>query len=141
MILAAKNGGGRHLLRQLAQEMSGLVTDQAVHAVTWVPATMANKRDRGFDQGRLLARTLAAVLGVPARACLVRPEGVGQKGKGRDERLSGARLGACRPVAGRILLVDDVITTGASLRHGADALYRAGAFSVVAVTAASADRR
>jgi predicted amidophosphoribosyltransferase len=52
--------------------------------------------------------------------------------------LAGAPVVATRSVRGRILLIDDVVTTGASLRHSADALRQAGANRVVATTVASA---
>ncbi len=145
VILAAKNGGRRPLLRQLGAAMARTVVDtEHLDAITWVPANAASRRVRGFDQGRLLARTLAAHLEIPARSFLERPptsraDG-GQKGKGRTERLGGAAFRTNRNVSGRLLLIDDVITTGSSLRRAADALYRAGAHDVLAVTAASADR-
>ncbi len=145
MLLAAKNGGRRQILRQLGQAMArSLVDAPSIDYVTWIPATPANRRTRGFDQGRLLAQTVAAGLDVPTRSLLARPAGgidSGQKGKSRNERLRGAPLVATRQTSARLLLVDDVITTGASLRHGADALYAAGASQVVAATAASADQR
>ncbi len=147
MLLAAKNGGRRQVLRQLGQALaeSLCLERRAFDAVTWVPASVDHRRDRGFDQGRLLARTVAAGLDLPARSMLARSSSKGadssQKGKGRHERLLGAALVATRPTTARLLLVDDVITTGASLRHGADALYRAGARCIMAATVASSDQR
>ncbi len=145
MLLAAKNRGRRQVLRQVGSALARELTDlESVDAVTWIPASADHRRSRGYDQGRLLARAVAAHLGVPARTMLRRvPDrsGASQKGKSRADRLLGAGLMATRQTSARLVLVDDVVTTGASLRHGADALFEAGATTVNAAVVASADRR
>lgn len=142
MLLAAKNGGRRPILRLAGRELGRSLLDlEPVDAVSWIPAAPGHRRSRGFDQGRFLARTVAAVLGQPARSLLARPAGdTGQKGKSRSERLAGVEVVATRPCHGRLLLIDDVVTTGSSLRRGADALFAAGARQVVAATVASSDQ-
>ncbi len=146
VILAGKNGGRRDLLRWSARNLTGVVAGNTepdgIDLVTWVPAHPAQRRGRGFDQGELLARTVAKTLRLPSRNTLRRRGGTSQKGLGRSARLDGPRITARRQVAGSVLLVDDVVTTVASLERCASSLREAGAANVVgAVVAASgADR-
>ena len=93
-----------------------------IEAVTWPPTTTERRRQRGFDQAQVLAKQVALRLGVPALKLLVRPSGVSQSGLGRAQRLVGPTFDLLTPVRPSrvlprsILLVDDVLTTGATLR-------------------------
>lgn len=89
---------------------------------------------RGYNAAGELARGIARELGVPEnpRALRKRRRTRPQKSLVLRERLENLR-GAFEPaarIAGRVLLVDDVLTTGATLAECADALRRAGATSV-----------
>jgi predicted amidophosphoribosyltransferase len=113
-------------------EATGLGFD----VVTWAPTVRRRVRRRGFDQARLLARAVARELGVSARRLLVRADGPSQTGRSRLARLAGPRF---RPVGrprGRVLLVDDVITTGATLSAAAEVLLASGSGAVVGLVAA-----
>ncbi len=138
LILAAKNGGRKDILvglgRRLAQAAAG--ERRRWHQVTWVPASRQGQRDRGQDHGRILARTVASELDLPCRKLLVRSRGPAQTGRDREARLAGPNLRAPAPVRGSVLLVDDVITTGASLDAAASALVRAGADRVCGLAVA-----
>ena len=106
--------------------------------VTWVPTTVGRRAQRGFDQAELLARSTARGLGVRSRRLLLRAPGPGQTSLPGQERRSGPVLRARRvPVGARILLVDDVVTTGTSLTAASDALLAAGARSVRPVVVAA----
>jgi ComF family protein len=108
-----------------------------------VPAHAAKRRERGYNQSELMARELARLKGLPFRRLLVKPRSTrSQTGLERDRRLINPR-DCYRPsgkaVAGsRILLVDDVVTTGATLRECALTLLQAGAKEVRACVVASA---
>ncbi len=105
--------------------------------ITWVPASPARRRGRGFDHGELLARAVGRRLGRPVRRLLVRAPGSPQTGASRVARQDGPplRFGAPPPAPGAVLVVDDVCTTGASLATAAAVLRRAGTRRVVGVTA------
>jgi len=108
-------------------------------ALVPVPLAAARRRKRGFNQAEQLSRALARRVGLPVVDCLERagPAGASQVGRDRQERISalaGAvrlRMSACAPT--RAVLVDDVVTTGATLAACAAALRNAGAAEIGAV--------
>lgn len=112
-----------------------------IDVVTWPPTTPPRRRRRGFDQAEHLARAVGRGLNVPVRRCLARLSGPSQTGRSAQERRQGPVFLA-RPVDGlRVLVVDDVSTTGATLAAAARALRSAGARWVGAATLARTPRR
>ena len=88
-------------------------------------------RERGYDQAELLARHLAAHADVPWSRLLRRLDGAGQTGRTRAQRLAAPRFVAAPSTVGRnVCVVDDVVTTGATIRAAAGALLVASAVSV-----------
>lgn len=117
------------------------------HIVTWVPVSRARLRRRGYDQARLLAREVAEALGKHAMGTLrkVRHNQPQSSLTGDSARRANAldcyRAVEPRRLAGRrVLLVDDVITSGATLSECARVLLSAGAVEVCCVTLAGAGK-
>jgi ComF family protein len=125
----------RWFVPRLARAVAPVQAD--IDIVTWIPASAARREERGVDHGELVARSLAPLLHVPARRLLARERGSPQTGLDARTRRNGPRLRATGEVgARRILVVDDVVTTGGSLGAAARALRASGARTVFAATIA-----
>lgn len=130
------------LAEGMAEKLSGMrVPPDTV--ITSVPMPGRRLRLRGVDHGRLLAEALGRKTGLPARPLLKRKaaDARTQRGLSAEERrinVRGAFAAAC--AAPRcVLLVDDVLTTGATLDSCREALEAAGCAQVLFLTAARAD--
>lgn len=100
-----------------------------------VPPAPPRLRRRGFDPAGELAAALAERLQAPLEGCLERRGGGRQVGRRRAERVAHPpRIHAAGAAPRSALLVDDVLTTGATLTACAKALRAAGSSRVVAVT-------
>ena len=116
-------------------------------SITWVPLSRRRLHKRGYDQAALLAKETGKRLGLrPAPLLLKRRDTPPQSQSGNADKRRANIAGAyCCPhperVAGKqILLVDDIVTTGATLSEAAGVLKRAGAKAVIAVTLARSMR-
>jgi ComF family protein len=141
-----KYGRVKTLARPLGALLAAaLPREECFDAVTPVPLHWRRQWQRGFNQSELLARTIARRCGVPVIHALkrVRPT-VAQAGlsnTGRRRNVAAA-FRPRRAVEGkRILLIDDVMTTGSTAAACALALKRAGASKVALLTVARVDRR
>ena len=115
--------------------------------VTWVPLSAKRRGQRGYDQAGLLARNAARELGLPVESLLEKVRDTGVQSRLHEEsarraNVQGAyrlRDGAEARCTGRsVILVDDVVTTGATLSECAACLKLAGARQVLALTLARA---
>ncbi len=142
LIVALKFRHRRSAAAVLAAQMVRRLRITDVDVVTWAPTSARHVRRRGYDQAEAIARAVARQLGVPCRRLLYRSHGGPQTGKSRSERLIGPSFRARSPRPGlSVLLVDDVVTTGATLHTAAEALRSAGVARVQLVAAASAQLR
>ena len=131
------------LVELLAQRVMQRIPNIATicDVVTWAPTSRARVRRRGHDQSELLARQLAKVLDVPCKRLLIKTSTNVQTGASREERLRGSVFSARKlGVNSHVMVVDDVVTTGTTLRCAADALRKAGVCQVTCVAVASALR-
>jgi ComF family protein len=146
-ILLLKYGNVTPLGAWFARRLAGVVDRQpqdfAADAVVPVPLDPGRLRERGYNQAELIARPLARLLDIPFRSYLLvrtrpRPSQLRLTRRERWETVRGAY--ATHKTAQvdklRVLLVDDVFTTGATLDACSQALKRAGAARVVGLTVA-----
>ena len=109
-----------------------------IDVVTWVPTTRERRMARGHDQAETLARIMGRSLGVPVRKLLERETAGHQTGHSRAQRLVGVALRArSMSTPSTVLVVDDVVTTGATMRMAQQALTTAGAMRVVCIAVAA----
>lgn len=137
---AFKYDGERRLATPLGEALAARWQRAAAggELIAWVPVHASRRRERGFDQAEELARETAARLGLPARGVLERRQNTAAQ-HALDQ---GARAGntaaafvvrseEASTVNGRwVVVVDDIVTTGATLASCASALLAAGAAAV-----------
>ena len=128
--------------RQLAMKLQAAGMDD-FDILTWVPISALRKFRRGYDQTELLAKAVAKELGVPVTKCLVKiRHNPAQSGLKDPARRRANVLGAYKVIAPemvrdqRILLIDDILTTGATVSECAKTLQFAGAKEVLCAAVA-----
>lgn len=144
LVRGAKYGGREDVLRALGAFV-GLRA--ATHpwprrfdGVVAVPGTLARRLQRGVDPVEVLAAGLPAAVGAPRVRALRRTSGLAQAGQSHAARVANVRgaYASTRAVNGHLLLVDDVLTTGATASACALALREAGAEAVSLLVLAAA---
>ena len=137
LLARLKYRDARQAIRPLADALAARAAGTPVEVVTWIPTTDRRRRERGFDQAELLARAVARRLGRPCQRLLRRIGDDHQTGRTRSERLMGPSFVAVGTTPRYILLIDDVVTTGATMRAAAVVLTTAGAVRVESWAAAA----
>ena len=144
-----KYGRQIHLRHLVARWLYAALDDERLRGrefdmIVPVPLHPARQRERGFNQANLLAELLTAQISIPSKPVLKRVRyTTTQTALDRAERMENLhnafRLRRNANVRGlRVLLIDDVLTTGSTLSECARILKRSGAISVHAATAARA---
>lgn len=149
IVRAYKDGGERRLAVEIARLMVGAARDAErlapdryagllsdADALVFVPVTAEAYRRRGFDHMEAVAREASRACGAPVVDALLKHGSADQREFSREERLASSRdvYEVVEDVRGaRLLLLDDVITTGATVGATAAALKRAGARRVDAL--------
>lgn len=145
LIVLLKYNGIRPLAVTLAGWLALLLSQhpelKEVDAIVPVPLHARRQRARGFNQAELVAREVSRWTGLPVEADWLRrlkdtPSQTGLTPRQRQENVRGAFEANAKLDSGRILLLDDVCTTGATLNACARALRQAGAARVGAITVA-----
>ena len=137
---SAAEGYGELLARCAAEELGG-----QFDTVTWVPVSKKREHERGYDQAYLLAKETARHWGIePVRLLRKTRNNAAQSGLSSAAERRGNVLGVYeaentdRIRGAKILLIDDILTTGATLGECVRVLREAGAADVVCATLARA---
>ncbi len=148
LVAALKYRGERHVVDHVAQLLAAMwPADRVVDAVCWAPTSQRRRRERGFDQAELIARTVSGGMAVPVVPLLVRVSSApSQTGRTATQRHDGVAFAVNRRFAGcisgyRVLIVDDVVTTGATMAAAARALSAAGSSIVHGMSIAVTPRK
>ncbi len=129
---------GRMIARKLREE------ERSFDVITWVPLSRKRLRRRGYDQAGILAEAAAEELGTEAEPLLEKIREIPPQSGIRTPEARRANVSGCyrvidpNPVRGkRVLLIDDVVTTGATVSECARMLMLAGAEEVLAAAVAT----
>lgn len=131
LILALKLRGVKPAAVPLAAVLAGSIQRDGTEAtaITWVPGRTKDTRRRGFDHAASIALELSALIGLPARRLLARngdrPDQTTLSAAARRQNLTGAFVASDVPA--RVVLVDDLVTTGTTAEVCARALRDCGA--------------
>lgn len=130
LVRVFKDGGEQRLADRMALMMSRFIPNWwEIEALTFIPATKAAYRHRGFDHAALLAQKVAVLLDVPVLEVFDRPATKDQRKFGAQQRIANLSgrfklktTSSFPRNIGGILVIDDVFTTGATLCEACDAL-------------------
>lgn len=136
LVTAWKYGNDRRATGRFTSAMATVAPRGPHDVVTWAPTSAHRRRERGFDPARLLAAGVATRRHLVCRELLSRRRGPAQTGRSASERRDVTGFVSLRPLAGRVLLVDDVCTTGSTLAAATAALLEGGADAVDGVVLA-----
>lgn len=143
-VVAAKVGGHHAVWPPLGAHLGSVVARCRADVDLVVPITTepGRARRRGFDHALVLAGNVARVLDLPWRRALRTRAHTPDRGRGHHAReLPPGAIRATHDLGGRrVLLVDDVMTTGATVRAAADAVADVGAAHVEVAVLARAGR-
>ena len=135
LVLALKYEHKVAAAKIFAPKLTPLLSSTNFDVVTAIPGAPSRYRHRGYHQAELIAKRVARELGLPYRPILGRLEVDSQVGSSRGQRFLRVKdsfwVRRSQAVDGqRVLIIDDVLTTGATLSEAARTIKTAGAKSV-----------
>lgn len=154
VIYRIKDTRNRRAEQFLAEELTRLLTEKAESGafsfknmvLSYIPRRKSASREKGTDQAKVLAHALSKKFEIPVLNCIIRTRGsekeqktLGPNERWRNARASYALRGDVSVKGKSVLLVDDIVTTGASLAACTQKLLKAGAASVWCVSVAVDD--
>ena len=145
LIYRLKYDGEKYLAEELALEMHKVFIKSIGFAdcIVFVPSTAKKLEERGYNQSKVLAEEISRLTQIPLIDAVQKvketPSQVGLSLKERKENLKGCfKVVERAEVKGkRVLIIDDVLTTGSTLETLGEKLKKAGASQVIALTVAS----
>jgi len=146
LIWKLKSSGAQEAAKIMASRMSKLLPPSQRGLIVPVPTASSRVRRRGYDQSHLIAKALSRQTRLPYLNCLKRQGQAHQVGASREQRKSqlnnAFRIKSPQLIKNaHIILVDDVVTTGATLESAARLLKQAGAAQIAAITFAQPQMR
>ncbi len=129
----------RHIARVMAEELSRILPPEKRKGwiLTYAPRSSVGYARHGFDQCEEIVRIMGSLLEIPVQKLLVRVNGGIQKdmesAARREDNMADAFAALSVPYGCRILLFDDIITTGATMREAGQVLANAGAAAIFPV--------
>lgn len=139
LIKTYKDQGEQRIAEYFALYLSRVIPPEWktwAEALTYIPATKKARRRRGFDHMQLIGTHLSHTINLPLITTLSEPHAQDQREFGRDLRMVNAQhMFQALEVPQRVLLIDDVITTGSTLYAAQKALHDAGCESRIATIA------
>ena len=157
LIYRLKHSPNRRLERFVAKELSVPVREELAvlslpnlsssAVLVYLPRTRRARRDEGFDQAERVAHAMADELGIPVASVISRTRhGHEQKALSASERAKNARMGFCcsraEEIRGKyVILIDDIVTTGAGMAACTRLLMKAGARGVLCFSIATTKNR
>ena len=132
----------RYLASSFAECIFDRIAIDGDYIITYVPMTEKKKRERGYNQSQLLAEKLGKLKGITVKTLLIKKcENRIQHSLNKTERKENVKgvFMAVGDIKGqKIIIVDDIITTGSTMCECTTMLYRAGAADVLGVCCADA---
>ena len=145
IVMELKLGGARAAAKTMAQLILDRNELSPDYVLVPLPTASSRVRWRGFDQAKLIARHLSSLSGLTTQDLLLRHGQQSQHGFGRNQRLHQLKqsfsLKKRKSLPKKVLLVDDVVTTGATLEIAASILINAGVETVRGVVFAQPELR
>lgn len=148
LVYKLKSKGTRNVVSLLSKAIIKRIGDEykdiSFDYITYAPASFIKRSKKGFDHAYLLAKEVSKALDIPlTKPPIKRHSLFSQKYMSFSQRLKNAQNGYSQTslkLSGRILLIDDIITTGSTLSVCSDIIKRAGAKEVYAAVCASSPK-